>query len=106
MVPEATLMKCKEQLRRNAELAAQDTSSAKWLSSEEWPQYTDEEIHIQLYEAFTSEELMKVLREAAVRLEEHRPLAKKDVFCIYRLFNFTAIQELAQGAYSGWAEVA
>ena len=86
MISEARIHAFKAQLRADAKQAAQDTSSSQWLRSEEWPQYTDGEVHIQLYEAFTDEELVEILREAADRLEERRPLTKKDVFCIYRIF--------------------
>lgn len=84
MISEATIYAFKERLRMDAEQVAADTSSSKWLDLSEWPQYTEKHIHARLYEEFSDQELLEILREAANRIG--RLPNKKDVFCIYRVF--------------------
>lgn len=74
----------KEQLRADAALAARDKSSPQWMDMMEWPRYLESEVQQRLYDGFSDEELLDILRETAARLE--RLPNKNDVFCIYRVF--------------------
>lgn len=69
MILEATELKdYKEQLRRDAEQAASDPSSPRWMDTAQWPQYTEKRIYNELYQAFSDQELLDILRDAADKL--------------------------------------
>lgn len=74
----------KQTLSQEAAEAAERPESAVWLEPEQWSAYMGKQVHGELSAAFSNEELLSILREAADRLG--RNPSKKEVFCVYRVF--------------------
>ena len=74
----------KQALSRAAAETAGKPESAAWLEPEQWMTYMGKQTRGELYAAFSDEELLSILREAAGRLG--RNPSKKEVFCVYRIF--------------------
>ncbi len=75
-------LKLKEDACRT-ETAADDTCRREWVDTSLWREYMGETGR-RLYESFTDEELLDILRDTAQALG-HAP-AQKEVFCVYRSY--------------------
>jgi hypothetical protein len=68
---------------RKASEAGDESCRQEWLDPQLWSQYMGEDGR-RLYESYTDEELLDILRKAAAELG--RPPTQKEVFCVYRAF--------------------
>lgn len=71
-----------EDAQRASELGSEDCRQA-WITPQLWSQYMGADGR-RLYNSFTDEELLDLLRQAAAKLG--RVPSQKDIFCVYRSF--------------------
>lgn len=78
------ILQLKQALSQTAAEETGKTEHAGWVEPSQWIMYMGKRARGELYEAFSNEELLSILRETAERLR-HNP-SKKEVFCVYRVF--------------------
>ena len=78
------ILQLKQVLSQTAAEETGKTEHAGWVEPSQWIMYMGKRARGELYEAFSNEELLSILRETAERLG-HNP-SKKEVFCVYRVF--------------------
>lgn len=76
--------KLEQDARKAQQRRQEDPESLEWVEPECWKQYCGHGIGTMLYEQFSDEELLDMLRTEAAKLG-HNP-SKKDIFCVYRVF--------------------